>query len=325
MHLSYKIGLATGTTLAIGAAAAYYHTNTRRRWHPAPPQKQAPIHTSEPNAAPTDAIGQTEAESDSQWEKFLERLSDANNAILSTLSIGDVLPDWSIGMPAWLTRLQRELNMEPGSLAAEIWHEARDPAHNPETAWDARVRVSAGLCAEEQAFLRVRREVTRRALARYLDLAEADVHADDVPVIASTGSGGGLRAMVAGAGYYQALTEAGLFDCTTYSAGVSGSCWLQSVYMSSIGQQSFERVIAHLKARIGVHLAYPPDALELLDTPPTNKYLLRGVVEKLKFGCGFWPPNAERMADRSVLCCVFAGWPTWACRYGLAAWVYAPC
>lgn len=33
-----------------------------------------------------------------------------------------------------------------------------------------------------------------------------------------------------------------------------------------------------------VHIAYPPAALELLDVAPTNKYLLRGLVEKLKMG-----------------------------------------
>lgn len=33
-----------------------------------------------------------------------------------------------------------------------------------------------------------------------------------------------------------------------------------------------------------MHLAYPPKILELLDVEPTNKYLLSGLVEKLKLG-----------------------------------------
>lgn len=34
----------------------------------------------------------------------------------------------------------------------------------------------------------------------------------------------------------------------------------------------------------GVHIAYPPKALELLEMEPTNKYLLRGLIEKVKIG-----------------------------------------
>lgn len=292
MHYSAKIGI--GTLVTVGAVAAYYHTSAHRRHLPTPvrdpqtkPVQIKPPVTSEispPDPFPDPSNSQNEVDQDTQWKKFLDKLADANSSVLSTISIENVLPAWSIGLPDWMTRLQRELNMEPGSLADEIWTEAQDAQISPETILDARVRISADLCDDEKQFLRKRREFTRKALARYLDIPEEDVHEDDVPIIASTGSGGGLRAMVAGAGYYQALAEAGLFDCTTYSAGVSGSCWLQSMFLSSIGQQSFEKVIEHLKTRIGVHIAYPPEALELIDTPPTNKYLLRGVVEKLKVG-----------------------------------------
>ncbi|KAA8910497.1 acyl transferase/acyl hydrolase/lysophospholipase [Sphaerosporella brunnea] len=304
MHYATKISL--GTLATVGAFTAYYHTTSRRRQLPGPALNDAKaqvqaIHTgirsrsgslSQQQRQPTsptassasETQNQKEASQDSQWQKFTDRLAAANTSVLSTISLGNVLPDWSIGLPDWITRLQRELNMVPGSLADAIWSEARDPNINPEVAWDAKVRISPDLCEDEQRFLAARREFTRRALAKYLDIPEEEIHPDDVPVIASTGSGGGLRAMVAGASYYQALSESGLFDCTTYMAGVSGSCWLQSVYLSSIGQQDYEKVIEHLKRRISVHIAYPPAALELIDTPPTNKYLLRGVVEKLKVG-----------------------------------------
>jgi len=292
MHYATKISL--GTLVTVGAFAAFYHTTARHRQLPRPAladtkaippparSRTASLSTQIPSGGETQ--NQKEASKDTQWQRFTERLAAANTSVLSTISLNNMLPDWSIGLPEWITRLQRELNMEPGSLADTIWTEARDPIVNPEVAWDAKVRVSPDLCDDEKTFLRKRREFTRRALARYLDIPEAEVHRDDVPVIATTGSGGGLRAMVAGAGYYQALYAAGLFDCTTYTAGVSGSCWLQSVYFSSIGQQSFDRVIDHFKQRLGVHIAYPPKALELIDTPPTNKYLLRGAVEKLKVG-----------------------------------------
>jgi phospholipase A2 len=54
------------------------------------------------------------------------------------------------------------------------------------------------------------------------------------------------------------------------------------LYNSSIGQQDYQRIIDHLKHRIGVHIAYPPAALGLLSTAPTNKFLLSGFVEKLR-------------------------------------------
>jgi phospholipase A2 len=41
-------------------------------------------------------------------------------------------------------------------------------------------------------------------------------------------------------------------------------------------------LVDHLKNRLGVHIAFPPKALNLLTTAPTNKYLLSGLVEKLK-------------------------------------------
>lgn len=193
-----------------------------------------------------------------------------------------IVPSWIQTLPGLLTKLQNELSMAPWSLSWEIWEEAHDPEINPEILWDAQVRVSEELCPEEEAFLRKRRKNTARALARYLGVPEKDVHPDDVPTIAICGSGGGLRALVAGTSSYLSAHEAGLFDCVTYTAGVSGSCWLQTMYYSSIGKLSHQRLIDHLKARIGIHIAYPPAALTLLNQAPTNKFLLAGFVEKLR-------------------------------------------
>jgi phospholipase A2 len=193
-----------------------------------------------------------------------------------------VIPKWAKLLPTLITKLQNELSMAPGSLAEEIWYEANDPESNPEIVWDASVRVSNKLCEEEKRFLEMRQQFTRKGLARYLDIPEDKIHPDDVPVIAMCGSGGGLRALVAGTSSYLSAQEHGLFDCITYTAGVSGSCWFQTLYYSNISQQSPARLIQHLKNRLGVHIAFPPDALELLASAPTNKYLLSGLVEKAK-------------------------------------------
>ena len=172
--------------------------------------------------------------------------------------------------------------MAPGSLAEEIWCEANDPEINPEILWDASVRVSDDICKEEKAFLARRKQHTAKALAAYLGIRESEIHPDDIPVIAMCGSGGGLRALVAGSASYLSSREAGLFDCITYTAGVSGSCWLQALYFSSMGQQSHQQIIRHLKNRLSVHIAYPPAAFDLINSAPTNKFLLTGLVEKLK-------------------------------------------
>jgi cytosolic phospholipase A2 len=215
---------------------------------------------------------------------LLESISSAST---SFSSLGDkvvdyVIPKWAKVLPGLVRKLQDELSMAPGSLAEEIWHEANDPEINPEITWDASVRVSTDLCAEEKQFLEKRQLFTRRALARYLDIPEGKIHPDDVPIIAMCGSGGGLRALVAGTSSYLSAAENGLFDCVTYTAGVSGSCWLQTLYYSNVTQRSHAQLIRHLKNRLGVHIAYPPDALDLVVSAPTNKYLLSGLVEKAK-------------------------------------------
>lgn len=193
-----------------------------------------------------------------------------------------ILPEWTRLLPTYLRKLQRELSMAPGSLADEIWREAHDPEINPEIRYSATVRVSNELCDEEKEFLSRRRRIAAVALAKYLGLKEEDVHEDDVPTIAMCGSGGGLRALVAGAGSMLATEEDGLFDCVTYTSGVSGSCWLQALYHSSFANGSLSRVLEHLKARLDVHIAYPPVAFSSLASAPTSKYLLSGLVEKLR-------------------------------------------
>ncbi|UNI22043.1 Phospholipase A(2) [Purpureocillium takamizusanense] len=223
----------------------------------------------------------------SAWTNFARRfesislMSDLEWTEWSDRLVGFILPEWSKLLPGYMRKLQRELSMSPGSLADEIWQEAHDPLANPEIRYSARVRVSSDLCDEEKEYLSRRRKVARVALAKYLGLGEEDVHPDDVPTIAMCGSGGGLRALIAGTGSLLATEEDGLFDCVTYTAGVSGSCWLQTLYLSSF-TGSIGALLEHLKARASTHIAYPPVAFHSLISLPTSKYLLSGLVEKLK-------------------------------------------
>ncbi|RDA95159.1 hypothetical protein CP533_1924 [Ophiocordyceps camponoti-saundersi (nom. inval.)] len=223
----------------------------------------------------------------SAWASFARRFESLSLAMdvewsdLSERVFGSILPEWSKSIPSYVKKLQRELSMSPGSLADEIWQEAHDPHINPEIQYSARVRVSNDLCDEEKEYLTRRRVVVRPALAKYLGLKESDIHPSDVPTIATCGSGGGLRALIAGTGSLLAAEEDGLFDCVTYTSGVSGSCWLQALYLSSIAKGSISALLSHIKARAATHIAYPPVAFHSLSSLPTSKYLLAGLVEKL--------------------------------------------
>ncbi|KAF4587535.1 cytosolic phospholipase A2 zeta [Ophiocordyceps camponoti-floridani] len=223
----------------------------------------------------------------SGWANFARRfesltlITDVEWTKLSEQVFGSLLPEWSKLIPSYVKKLRRELSMSPGSLAEEIWQEAHDPHINPEIRYSARVRVSNDLCDEEKQFLARRRAVVRAALAKYLDLEEADIHPSDIPTIATCGSGGGLRALIAGTGSLLAAEEDGLLDCVTYTSGVSGSCWLQALYLSSIAKGSMSALLNHVKARAATHIAYPPVAFHSLLSLPTSKHLLSGLVEKL--------------------------------------------
>ena len=192
------------------------------------------------------------------------------------------IPSWAIHIPEGIQKLQFELSMEPGTLADDIWQEAHDPEINPEILWDARVRISNSLSQDELSFRARRKQHIRKAFAKYIGVGESDVDPDDIPTIAMCGSGGGLRALVAGTSSYISAQEAGLFDCVTYTAGVSGSCWLQTLFFSSLGKTDTRGVLKHIKDRIGVHIAFPPTALKLATSAPTSKFILSGFVEKLK-------------------------------------------
>ena len=230
-----------------------------------------------------------EDEDTAAWAAFSSRFTTARKSIsaFDWAALGGkitdrIVPEWVQQLPGYIEKMQDEMAMKPGSLADEIWQEAQDPYIHPEIRRDAKVRIGKDLCAEELAFIQQRKRYTTQALARYLEIPEADIDPQDVPTIAVCGSGGGLRALVAGAASYLSAQEAGLFDCATYSAGVSGSCWLQALYNSTLGGRRHDKIIEHLKKRIGVHIAYPPSFLELLTRAPTNKYILSGTVERLK-------------------------------------------
>lgn len=230
-----------------------------------------------------------EDDDETAWASFSRNFNNVRESIerIEWATVGDkitdfVVPSWAKLLPDGLEKLRFELSMQPGTLADEIMQEAHDPTINPEILWNAKVRVGDTLGKDELEFRRKRKARIVKALAKYLDIDENEIDPEDVPTIAVCGSGGGLRALVAGASSCHAAHKAGLFDCVTYTAGVSGSCWLQTIYFSSLGKQDHATVLKHLKSRIGTHLAFPPTAMKLVTSAPTNKFILSGFVEKLK-------------------------------------------
>ena len=242
------------------------------------------------NAEPPDAYTPaSETDDESAWTSFSRDINNFRESLadIEWGNVGDrittlILPAWARQLPDQVRKLQFEFSMEPGTLAHDIWQEAADVDINPEVMWDASVRISNDLCDGELQFRRKRKQRLVPALASYLGINERDINPEDVPTIALCGSGGGLRALVAGLGSMLSAQEDGLFDCVMYTAGVSGSCWLQTLYHSSLGKQSFHKMSSHLKNRTDVHIAFPPAAFELISSAPTNKFLLSGFVEKLK-------------------------------------------
>ncbi|KAL2206594.1 FabD/lysophospholipase-like protein [Sarocladium strictum] len=224
----------------------------------------------------------------SAWSNFARRfgsvsfMTDVEWSAVPDKLVGFIVPEWSKGIPGYINKLQRELSMSSGSLADEIWTEAHDASINPEIRWSADVRVSSELCEEEKEYLARRKKVALVALSKYLDIPEKDIHPDDVPTIAMCGSGGGIRALIAGTGSMLATEEDGLLDCVTYTSGVSGTCWLQALCLTSFTKGSVALLLDHLKARASTHIAYPPAAFQAVTTLPTSKYLLSGLVEKLR-------------------------------------------
>ncbi|KAG6935616.1 cytosolic phospholipase A2 epsilon-like, partial [Chelydra serpentina] len=86
------------------------------------------------------------------------------------------------------------------------------------------VRLGFDLCTEEQSFLKNRKKVVSAALKKILRL-EADLKDHEVPVVAVTTTGGGIRALTAMYGSILGLQKLNVLDCVSYITGSSGTTW----------------------------------------------------------------------------------------------------
>ncbi|KAG0200870.1 hypothetical protein BGX28_006181 [Mortierella sp. GBA30] len=176
--------------------------------------------------------------------------------------------------------IRNELQLGDGSLYQSIVANMSDSTKNPEIQLDASVRQGNDLCPQETAFQAVRRKKIKKAFAKFIGVKESEVHESDIPVIAIAGSGGGYRAMISSLGYMTAAKKAGLFDCTMYMAGVSGSCWMIAQYLT-LGQRSFAKTMEHFKQSLNTPVAHYPSFFDtMLTNPAAAQLILEGIVQK---------------------------------------------
>ncbi|KAF9979840.1 hypothetical protein BGZ65_005931, partial [Modicella reniformis] len=173
-----------------------------------------------------------------------------------------------------------EFQLGNGSLYQSVINNMQDNSKNPEIQLDATVRQGNEICPQEMAFQAARKKKMKKAFAKFIGVKESEVHEDDIPVVALAGSGGGYRAMISSLGYMTAAKKAGLFDCTMYVAGVSGSCWLIAQYFT-LGQRSFTKTLEHFKHALSTPIAHYPSFIDtMLTNPGAAQLILEGVVQK---------------------------------------------
>ncbi|KAF9436779.1 hypothetical protein BGZ76_003010 [Entomortierella beljakovae] len=176
-----------------------------------------------------------------------------------------------------LDGIWKEFQLGDGSFYQSIVSNMEDSSKNPEIQLDA---TGNDICPQETAFQVARRKKIKKAFAKLIGVKESEVHESDIPTIAIAGSGGGYRAMVSSLGYMTGAKKAGLFDCTMYMAGVSGSCWLIAQYLT-LGQRSFAKTLNHFKQSLHVPVASYPSFIDtLLSNPGAIQLILEGIVQK---------------------------------------------
>jgi lysophospholipase len=142
------------------------------------------------------------------------------------------------------------------------------------------VRTASGLSTSESAYIASRKPLATVALGKWLQKVNSTFKTTNLPTVALTISGGGLRSLLTGAGVIQALDArdsnvgtSGLYQGLTYQAGLSGGGWLLSSFAgnnyprissleTNLWTQAFEDS-ALVPANLGVGGAYAQIAADL--------------------------------------------------------------
>ncbi|KAL9112133.1 MAG: hypothetical protein Q9227_003510 [Pyrenula ochraceoflavens] len=99
------------------------------------------------------------------------------------------------------------------------------------------LRAANGISTAESAYINARKTTASAALKQWLLKQNENFKTDKLPTVALTTSGGGLRSLLTGGGFIQALDSrdssagtSGLLQGLTYQAGLSGGAWLLSSF-----------------------------------------------------------------------------------------------
>jgi hypothetical protein len=124
-------------------------------------------------------------------------------------------------------------------------HSTKLSTDKSENTGDKIVRLSYDLCDEEKDFLKKRKKHVMSAFQKIgIDIKEGD----NIPNIGILSSGGGMRALIGSFGVVAALKHIGIWDMTTYAAGVSGSTWMLSALYGK--NDTFESLRNDLQNRL---------------------------------------------------------------------------
>ena len=142
------------------------------------------------------------------------------------------------------------------------------------------VRTASSISASESAYIASRQPIATVALGTWLQKVNTTFQTTNLPTVALTTSGGGLRSLLTGAGVIQALDvrdsnvgTSGLYQGLTYQAGLSGGGWLLSSFAgnnyptissleTNLWTLAFEETLL-VPANLGVGGAYAQVALDI--------------------------------------------------------------
>ena len=102
------------------------------------------------------------------------------------------------------------------------------------------VRAATSISSSESTYITARKAKANAGLAAWLKKTSPSFDTSALPTLALTSSGGGLRALLNGAGVIQGLDgrdsnvgTSGLFQGLTYQSGLSGGAWLLSSFAAN--------------------------------------------------------------------------------------------
>lgn len=97
------------------------------------------------------------------------------------------------------------------------------------------LRSADGISSDESTYITARKTKADTSLAEWLTATNSAFSTETLPTLALSLSGGGLRALMCGAGVIQAFDSrdstaatSGLYQSLTYQIGLSGGAWLTS-------------------------------------------------------------------------------------------------